>query len=158
MYQQQRCKILKKSLEFSAFRQYYQCRDIRRHKYLMEQTMFKVRFHLGAGRFFQQWQIRCGSHVCYFKPEEVTLRLVGCKLRNQPKIAKSIFDGAHKTVCAWVEAQEVDFLPYYHASRDASPIFFNPKKFIHWTNELEDNLDNAHFDTLITNGRRLIRC
>lgn len=117
--------------------------------------MFKVRFHLAAGCHYQQWQIRYGSHVCYFKPEEVALRLVKCKLRNRPKTAKAIFDGAHKTVCAWVEAQEVDFLPYYHGTLD-SPIFFNPKKCVHWTNENGDNLDNAHFDTLLTHGRRLI--
>lgn len=69
---------------------------------------FKIRFHLAKGKHYLKWQVKYPSGaVRYYNPDEVTLVLENAFLRNQKATAKKIHEGAHKTVCAWVEADSV---------------------------------------------------
>jgi hypothetical protein len=70
---------------------------------------FKVRFHLAKGINFMKWQITspCGN-IEYFDPVETQLTLKGCVLKNHKKVAQTIFNGANKTVCAWVLCEEIE--------------------------------------------------
>lgn len=115
--------------------------------------MYKVRFHLGAGPHFLHWQVRHGEEVTYHKPEDVQLVLTECKLRNQPKKAQEIFDGANKDVCAWVECKTVEVKSGVQGG--TYPVQYNPRRVPHWTNPAGDNLDNAEFETIISQGRSL---
>ena len=73
--------------------------------------MYKVRFNLGAGVRFMKWKITNpdGNHT-YHEPNDVVLKLKGCKLYNNVSGAKKIKDGANKTVVAWVVAEDVEVL------------------------------------------------
>jgi hypothetical protein len=69
---------------------------------------FKVRFHLAKGVNFMKWQVTSPSgNIEYFDPIDTQLTLTGCILKNHKKVAQTIFNGANKTVCAWVLCDEI---------------------------------------------------
>ena len=73
--------------------------------------MYKVRFHLGRGKHFMQWQIKSDENVVsYVDPLDNQLAMLGCRLSLQPSAAQKIHDGANKTVCAWIECESVQVL------------------------------------------------
>ena len=67
--------------------------------------MYKVRFHLGAGKNFRHWQIRHPGGVEYFNPAEVQLVLVNCRLRSNLRAAKRVQERQVRAVCGWVECE-----------------------------------------------------
>ena len=67
----------------------------------------KVRFNLGAGKHFMKWKIEGPLGVEYHHPDQVQLVLAKCKIKNNKKTAQKIFDGVHKTVCAWVLCESI---------------------------------------------------
>ena len=120
---------------------------------------FKVRFHLAKGKNFQKWQITnpCGN-IAYFDPAEVELVLSDCVLKNHKKVAQSIFNGANKTVCAWVLCNEV----IIRSSIKSIPfgvdpdmqVSYNPRVVPNWMFE-NAPVDNQKFNQLISFNRRL---
>jgi hypothetical protein len=114
--------------------------------------MYQVRFHLGAGENHLKWQIKHGQEITYHSPEDVTLKLTGCKLRNRPGLARQIHAGAKKDVCAWVEAEKVEIVS---ASEEGTPVLYNPRRVPYWTNAAGDNLDNRSFANIVSHGRSL---
>ena len=119
--------------------------------------MYKVRFNLGRGKNYMKWKITYPSGaVRYYEPDAVTLYMFSCRLRNQKGAAKKIFDGANKTVCAWIECQDLeiskDVRPNHREHHE--PIMYNPRKQPYWTFK-GDNADGMKFDTINTIGRKL---
>ena len=71
----------------------------------------KVRFNLGRGANYMKWKVQFPNGVVeYHNPSEVQLILKGCQLRNHKGVAKKIFDGANKTICAWVLCEDIEIV------------------------------------------------
>jgi hypothetical protein len=117
-------------------------------------TKTKVRFHLAQGPNFKKWQVRCGESVEYYDPFMVSLQMKVCKLRNQPATAEKIFAGDNKTVCAWIECDEVVVLPASLEGRpkEAEYLYYNPKKKPYWHDQDGNNKDLGVFDKMFTSG------
>jgi hypothetical protein len=95
--------------------------------------MYKVRFNLGAGVRFMKWKITNpdGNHT-YHEPNDVVLKLKGCKLYNNVSGAKKIKDGANKTVVAWVVAEDVEVLVQRQLQIGFDRVSYNPRVSPHW--------------------------
>ena len=120
--------------------------------------MFKVRFHLAKGKNFRKWQIKNKTQVLYYVPDEVQLVLTSCILRNNPKTAKQIYDGRNKTVCAWIECDDVQVIKPIPTLEDETKIIqYNPRITPNWTNAEQQNLDECRFCKLITKGRKVFK-
>jgi hypothetical protein len=115
--------------------------------------MYKVRFNLGRGANYMKWKVEhiASGKAAYYDPEEVSLSLHGCALRNQPSTAQKIFEGANKSVCAWVECHDVEISL---ADCVSFPIEYNPRKAPHWSG-MGQNIDNTKFARLVSDGRNL---
>lgn len=121
---------------------------------LTAKAKFILRFNLGAGKNHQKWKLTYPSGtVKYFEPNEVTIVLSNCKLRNSPATSKKIFGGGEKVVCAWIEADGADVLKNL-AVVSGVLIGFNPRICPNWQVDGE-NGDNAKFKTIMTTGRKL---
>lgn len=117
--------------------------------------MFKVRFNLSAGEHFMKWQVKCGDVVHYYDPSSVCIVMTNCHLKNRTATALKIHAGEHKSVCAWIECDNVEIVP---SSNNAGfPICYNPKKLPYWTDVSGRlNLDNHEFHKIVSVGRSLL--
>lgn len=107
----------------------------------MNTRRYKVRFHLGLGSHYRHWQVVGPKGVEYYDPQENSLTLLDCKLRNHSGVARKIHDGANKSVCAWVDCAEV-FVSGV-CNPPGLPLFYDPRVAPHWRNLGGDNIDNA---------------
>lgn len=127
----------------------------------MKDKLYKVRFHLAAGPNYQRWQVRCGDDVKYYDPEDVTLTMYGCTLRNQRKTAEGIYLGKNKTVCAWIQCEHLK-VNSNHESFIPDPkgfvaVQYNPRKAPNWFRDnYKNNVDNMSFMCLTTIGRLIV--
>ena len=103
------------------------------------------------------WQIRYADSdiVRYVDPMKSTLLLTNGKLVNKPKTAKKIHDGAHKTVCAWIECDDVVPVKTHILTENATPVWFNPRKYVNWVDSDGNNLDGKEFLMAFTVGRNV---
>jgi hypothetical protein len=117
--------------------------------------MFKVRFNLSAGENFMKWQVKDGHVVKFYDPSEFSLILTGCTLRNRAATALKIHAGENKSVCAWIECDNVEIV---QSSNNAGfPICYNPKRLPYWTDVSGRlNLDNHEFHKIVSVGRSLV--
>ena len=68
----------------------------------------KVRFNLSRGKYYMMWKIQYPSGaVEYCNPQTSQLILKGCTLKNNRKTAEKIYNGEHKTVCAWILCEDI---------------------------------------------------
>lgn len=113
---------------------------------------YKVRFHLGKPKGF--WQITNveDNTVKYINPSKYNLILNGCFLRNQKGTAEKVFKTGQKTVCAWIECQEI-FATFEELPQDTQ-VFYNPHINPHWIIDSEE-VDYQSFDCIVTNGKKL---
>jgi hypothetical protein len=118
-------------------------------------TYYKVRFHLAAGEYYRKWQVRQRSNVTYYDPEKVCLAMINCRLRNSRQIAQKIKEGANKTVCAWIECENL-VVQQISDPNQHTAITYNPKIQPHWVENGKD-VDNKRYDYLYTNGRIVYR-
>lgn len=125
---------------------------------------FRVRFHLGKGKHFKHWQVldkKNGHYRDYYDPDKVDIIMYKSRLGNHPATARKIYEGAHKTVCAWVECDMVEIK--YHSSPmyeavDTSQLTmykYNPKKNPYWFTDEESDVDGREFKVLSTKGRNI---
>lgn len=122
----------------------------------MEMSKTKVRFHLGAGENYMKWQIKSGSKVSYVTPEHHQIVMFNAKLINQAGTAKKIYEGANKTVCAWIECDEVRVVNSAYAfGNDWSPLFFNPRKNINWVDANGNNVNKHEYSLVYTIDRNI---
>jgi hypothetical protein len=119
--------------------------------------MYKVRFHLGAGEHFMHWQVKSQNVTAYHDPSKVQLALFDCKLVVQPSTAKKIHEGACKTVCAWIQCQEVQILPVDRIGKNETDfnVRFNPRVDPDWTNDQGTPISGETFPIIFTNDRSL---
>lgn len=121
--------------------------------------MVRVRFHLGAGEHHRQWQVRhADGRVEYHDPDAVSLVMLGCRLRNQRGTAQRIHDGDNKSVCAWVEADDVVVtvpVTRFWPGLDGRQIAFDPRVAPHWRDEAGADIDGRQFEAVVSSGRRL---
>ena len=90
--------------------------------------------------------------VDYHDPTEVQLLMRNCKLKNYSNVAKKIYDGANKEVCAWVLCEDL-IINQGTILKDEGydRVRYNPREIPHWVykNEVADGLS---FQTLISIG------
>ena len=121
----------------------------------------KLRFHLGAGENFGKWQLTFteDNKKLYIDPEQKSIILKDCKLVNQKSTAKKIHEGAHKTVCAWIEGTLVDISlsSIYDTTRKErlDVASFNPKNNVNWTNKNGNNIDGLFIERIQTLERKV---
>ena len=122
-------------------------------------SKYKVRFNLGRGENFMKWKVTFPDEsVEYYDPDTHTIIMSGCKLRNSPATAQKIHDGANKTVCAWIDADNVsvtnrDYQILWNVDKE---LRFNPREQPHWTYVGDiPNIDNKQIDLIVSQGRRL---
>lgn len=122
--------------------------------------IFKVRFHLGAGKNFKKWRVENlqTKSVKFFDPEVYDLELRDCKLHNHSGTAEKIHLGNNKTVCAWIMAKEVAYLVggrCCYPNEDA--ISYNPKVKPFWRDHEGNNIDKKEIPMIETMGKQLYK-
>jgi hypothetical protein len=122
----------------------------------MTKNKFQIRFNLGAGDNYKKWKVTSPQgDVQYIEPNEVNIFMEGCKLCNQKGTATKIFEGANKTVCAWVEADNVDIMSKLNIDDYiGDEVSYNPRVAPNWIYNNE-NVDKSEFSDLVTKGRAI---
>lgn len=119
----------------------------------MAKNKYQVRFNLGKGKNFMKWKVSYPSGTArYYEPSEVLIIMNGCKLVNHKGTAKKIFDGANKTVCAWVECDGVKVIDKVVTQSEARQVCYNPRVTPHWVLDNEV-VDKGEFEELFTVGK-----
>jgi hypothetical protein len=119
----------------------------------MAKNKYQVRFNLGKGKNFMKWKVSYPSGTArYYEPSEVLIIMNGCKLVNHKGTAKKIFDGAEKSVCAWVECDGVKVIDKVVGQSDARQVCYNPRVTPHWVLDNEV-VDKVEFEELFTVGK-----
>jgi hypothetical protein len=121
----------------------------------MAKNKFQVRFNLGKGKNYQKWKVSYpDGEVKYLEPTNVVLYMENCKLVNHKGTAQKIYDGSNKTVCAWIEADNV--VVDYDSLEDNIPsgdgVSYNPRVTPNWVMNGE-NVDKQVVGNLITKDR-----
>jgi len=110
---------------------------------------YKIRFNLGTGENYLKWKVTAPNDgVNYYDPKDVCLYMENCKLVNQQGTAQKIYDGANKTVCAWIECETIIiFEPLLIAK--GIKVTFNPRVQPNWVCDGEI-VDKGRYETLYT--------
>jgi hypothetical protein len=117
----------------------------------------KVRFNLSRGKNYMKWKVEHPSGISeYYEPAEVQLKLYGCTLKNHKKTAEKIFNGAEKTVCAWVlcKTMEIIFNTSPEVQTGESRVSYNPRKQPNWIHS-GSVVDGNRYDKIISYGKSL---
>lgn len=121
--------------------------------------MFKLRFHLANGPHKYKWQIKDGEgNVSYVDPAHVNFTMTKCKLHNSPKVAQGIYAGKEKTVCSWIECENISIRHAYEEFPDEffhNEVSYNPRVAPFWRNVAGENIDGKFFEVLETKGRKV---
>jgi len=121
--------------------------------------MYKIRFHLGRGDNFMKWQVKHpDGTVEYHRPEERQLAMFNAKLKVQLGTSKKIHEGACKTVCAWVECDELQVLGKPDLIKPGHNDFyvrFNPRHNPNWTDRYSNVMNDEKFDLIVSDDRSL---
>jgi hypothetical protein len=99
--------------------------------------MVKVRFNLAKGKNFMKWKIEYpDGNKEYLSPTENQLVLHNVLLKNYKTVAKKIFDGHGKVVCAWAICESIEIIrkaPFNQFDQDQSnKLNYNPKITPNW--------------------------
>jgi len=127
--------------------------------------MYKIRFHLGRGDNFMKWQVKTlvngdptNYSVQYFEPEEYQLAMFDAKLRVQLGTSKKIHEGACKTVCAWVECENLQILgtaDWVKPNVSDFYVRFNPRHNPNWVDEGHNIMNDEEYSLVVTQDRSL---
>lgn len=117
----------------------------------------KVRFNLSKGQNYMKWKVEypTGESV-YYDPAMVQLKLHDCTMKNYKKTAEKIYNGAEKTVCAWVlcNALEVTHNAAAEAPADEQRLSYNPRKQPNWIHA-GTVVDGSRYENVISFGKSL---
>jgi hypothetical protein len=121
--------------------------------------MIKVRFNLGKGDRYMKWKIDYGPDQPneYIDPVMYQLFMSKCKLVNHKETANKIFKGGHKTVCAWVECEDIIIQSRTSKSEETEKgilLTYNPRIQPYWIYQ-GANADKLTFNMITTVGRKL---
>jgi hypothetical protein len=122
-------------------------------------TKIKVRFNLSAGKNYMKWKVEGPSGTHYHDPNEVQLVLAKCKLKNRRRTAQKIFDGTHKTVCAWIICESISINYLDHSDHRIAPnsdqqLKYNPRVIPNWILNDKD-VDNMNTDHVYSVNNKL---
>lgn len=114
---------------------------------------YKIRFHHGRGKNYMHWRIEDMEieDAIFFDPKKYNLIIYGAFLRNQPAAAKKIYEGGHKTVCAWIECEGYVRVPATINPPIDTKVSYNPKNAPNWLFNGSEG-DGMAFDDLVTLG------
>jgi len=125
----------------------------------MRERNYRVRFNLSPGPNFMKWVVVTGEDIPankkFYSPTECSIFMTDCILKNYPKRAIKIFDGADKQVCAWIECKSATVILPIEKCESSSDILYNPRIAPYWRNSLNTNIDNAHFQSVVSCDRFL---
>jgi hypothetical protein len=122
----------------------------------MRKSKYTIRFNLGRGARFKTWKVTSpDGDTQYLQPDEVCIVMHNCKLYNSKTTANKILDGANKTVCAWIEADNIEILGNVLNTCDRPKVKYNPRVTPNWVVN-GDNADNNNYDELFTIGKEVI--
>lgn len=114
----------------------------------------KVRFHLARGDNYRKWQIR-GEHTLYVDPERYQLEMLRCTLVSRAGAAARVHSRGVKSVCGWVECDEVYVLPREHVpTLGLRRVRYNPIATPHWLCD-DAVVDGSTYHKLVTHGREV---
>lgn len=111
--------------------------------------MIKVRFNLGK-KYYKFWKITYSkNHHAYYDPNSCDLVMTSCRLKNHKSTANKINAGANKSVCAWIECDQVEVLDKSGNPDNLNKINYNPKINPFWRDSNNNNIDNSYFEKLL---------
>lgn len=117
--------------------------------------MYKVRFNLSRGKRYKTWKItHPDGSVEYLHPNEISLSMKKCILYNRKKTALKIFNGANKTVCAYVKCEDLDII-YDLDCVLGNKISYNPRIYPNWVDHNGDDIDGKSIDEIVSIGNQL---
>ena len=116
----------------------------------------RVRFNLGKGKNYMKWRVlRPDGTVEFLDPSEVQLVMIGCTFKNSKKAAQKIFEGANKTVCAWVLCDELRVeRPLEFSENQDIQAAYNPRVAPNWR-IAETDVDDRNTPVLHTIGKNI---
>jgi len=137
--------------------------------------MYKVRFHLAKGENYMKWQItgdaspnKPSGKPFYCDPSTVCIQMINAKLVNHVATATKIKCGANKTVCAWVECENLVIYRDDTAGGRANmnyinkifpnthmKLSYNPRVAPNWVGHNGTNMDKAENLNIFSSGREL---
>lgn len=119
---------------------------------------YTIRFNLSRGINFEKWKIRYPDKTIeYFNPNDVTIIMEDCFLRNQKGTATKIFNGSDKTVCAWIESESILIKEVGDNKYEITDqIKYNPRINPFWTMN-DTNIDGVKIDKIISIDRELFK-
>lgn len=100
--------------------------------------MVKVRFNLSRGKNYMKWKIEYPDGTKeYLSPTEYQLVLHNALLKNYKTLAKRIFDGGEKVVCAWVMCESIEIIreaPFkqFDNKDQSNKLNYNPRVTPNW--------------------------
>lgn len=116
---------------------------------------------MASGDNYMKWQVfdlQKGTKD-YFDPDSKSIVMLDCELGNYPNTAKKIYDGASKTVCAWVACNDVkvsdasDLIP--PELNGMTHYKYNPRKNPHWFTDTHLNRDGIKLKVMMTKNRKV---
>ena len=125
----------------------------------MMMKKIKVRFNLSRGKNYMKWKIEYPNKtVEYYDPEQVQLILTNAQLRNYKKVAEKIYNGANKSVCAWVlcDSVEIKTTDFKELNDSFDRIKYNPRIKPNWTIN-EEIADYKFMELIISENNKLYK-
>ena len=93
----------------------------------------KIRFNLGRGKNYLKWKIEYpNGEVSYIEPDGVQLVMRDCTFKNYRKTAQKIYDGADKTVCAWILCKQIEIRTDNFITEEQNRAYNNPRVQPNW--------------------------
>ena len=119
----------------------------------------KVRFNLSRGKNYMKWKVEYPNKtVEYHDPKQVQLILTNAQLRNYKKVAEKIYNGANKSVCAWVlcDSVEIKTTDFKELNDSFDRIKYNPRIKPNWTIN-EEIADYKFMELIISENNKLYK-
>jgi hypothetical protein len=122
----------------------------------MMRRRIRVRFNLGKGKNYMKWRVlRTDGSVEFLDPNEVQLVMIGCTFKNSKRAAQRIFEGANKTVCAWILCDRLEVKrPLEYSDNEDVQAKYNPRVAPNWRIG-EHDIDDRETESLHTVGSRI---
>lgn len=137
--------------------------------------MYKIRFHLAKGANYMKWQItgdasskKPNGKPFYCDPSTVSIQMINAKLVNHVATATKIKCGANKTVCAWIECENLVIYRDDTAGGKANinyinkvvrkthmKLSYNPRVTPNWVGHNNTNMDKAENINIFSYGKEL---
>lgn len=119
---------------------------------------YKIRYHLGAGENYMKWRVEdtTSKEVRFLSTEDFSMVLKNVKLYNQKGTADKIHNGANKSVCAWIMAEEIFPNPDYQIVVFKNSLFYNPRVTPNWLDSYGNNVDKKEYERVLISRKEVL--